>query len=1049
MNTCNPELFNALQYRLIGPFRAGRVVAVAGHPTEAQTFYFGSTGGGVWKTEDGGQTWRNVSDGFFNAASVGAIAVSQADPNVIYAGMGEATIRGNVAHGDGVYKSADGGSSWRHVGLSDSRHIGKIRIHPTNPDVAYVAALGHVFGPGGERGVFRTADGGKTWQQVLGRSERAGAVDLSLDPHNPRILYAAFWDVRRTPYSLDSGGPDSSLYKSVDGGDTWVEITENPGLPKALRGKLGIAASPAKPGRVFAIIEAAEGSGLYRSEDYGATWTLVHDKGEIRQRPWYYQHIIPDPQDPETVYILNVQFWRSVDGGRTFTSVGTPHNDNHDLWIDPRNPRRMITGNDGGACVSFTGGGTWSTVYNQPTGEFYHVTTDNRWPYRLYGSQQDNSSISVPSRTERGLIGAGDWYAVGGGESGYIAVRPDDPDIVFAGSYGGLITRYDHRTGRTRNISVWPENALGSSASDLRYRFQWTFPIVLSPHDPNVLYAAGNCLFRSTDEGHSWEQVSPDLTRNDPSKLGPSGGPITKDQVGTEYYCTIFAFAESPVQPGVLWAGSDDGLIHVSRDNGETWTNVTPPSGLLPEWALISIIEPGQHAAGTAFVAANRYKLDDNQPYLLKTIDFGKTWTRIDEGIAKGHFTRVIRQDPVQADLLYAGTERGVYVSVDGGASWQELRLNLPVVPVHDLQIKTEDLVVATHGRSFWILDNAALLRQLTPAVAEGGVHLFAPPPAYRLPGASLRYHKDESARAYLRSGVLVVTGETKPDDTLHVFDAAQNAPVGVHVAYWLKTRPEGEVKLGFYDSNGALIRQFSSNQPDASSTGDHQKKEPVVPVEPGGNRFIWNMRYPDASDVPGNIMDGGSVTGPVALPGAYTVRLTVGGHTYTQSFEIRKDPRLSDVTLDDLQAQFDLLIQVRDRLTEAHNAVNQIRDLKAQVQGWVKRAGDNGAVAKAAEALTARLTAIEETLWQPKFKVGEDVLDLPMQLNNKLASVGAVAAEDDCRPNRQTYAVFADVTGRIDARLAELKAVLAEDVAAFTGLLRDARVPLVSVSRA
>ncbi|HYK86744.1 MAG TPA: hypothetical protein VEV19_15350, partial [Ktedonobacteraceae bacterium] len=635
--TIDPALLNALEWRSIGPYRGGRVVAVAGDPVHQQVFYFGSTGGGVWKTNDGGQYWQNVSDGYFKRASVGAIAVAPSDPNVIYVGMGEATIRGNVSHGDGVYKSTDMGKTWTHLGLEDTRHIGQVRVHPHNPDVVYVAALGHAHGPNKERGVYRSRDGGKTWENILFKSEKAGAIDLAMDPTNPRILYASFWEAKRLPHTLISGGEDSGMYKSTDGGDTWTEITRNRGLPTGLIGKVGLAVSPAKPERVWAIVEAEDGA-LFRSDDSGESWQRLSEQGGIRARAWYYMHIIADPQDAETLWALNVQAWKSIDGGRSFFEVPIPHGDHHDLWIDPRNPMRMIEGNDGGACVSFNGSESWSTIYNQPTEEFYHVITDTQVPYRVYGAQQDNSTISVPSRSPLAGITIADCYAVGGGESGYIAVRPDDPNIVFAGNYQGYLTRYDHRSQQRRYIAVWPELASGWGAKDQKYRFQWTYPILLSPHDPNVLYVTGNHVFRSTDEGASWDVISPDLTRNDPTKLEPSGGPITKDNTGAEYYCTIFAFAESPIERGLFWAGSDDGLVHISRDNGESWENVTPID--LPGWALISIIEPSPHDAATAYVAATRYKLDDFQPYLFKTNDYGKTWTQITTGIASNAFTR-------------------------------------------------------------------------------------------------------------------------------------------------------------------------------------------------------------------------------------------------------------------------------------------------------------------------------------------------------------------------------------------------------------------------
>ena len=726
ISSVDPAAFNALEWRSVGPFRGGRVIAVAGHPTEFATFYMGSTGGGIWKTEDGGTYWENISDGFFKRASVGAIAIAESDPNVIYVGMGESTIRSNVSHGDGVYKSTDGGRTWRHCGLTETRNIGKVRVHPSNPDLVYVGAFGHAHGPNTERGVYRSKDGGETWEQVLFRSAEAGVVDLSLDATNPRIIYAAFWEGVHRAHELISGGPGSGLFRSTDGGDTWTEISRTPGMPTGLLGRMGIVASPAKPGRVWAIVEAKDGAVL-RSDDFGDSWERVNEGGEVRQRPWYYMHVFADPVDPETVWIMNLNAWKSSDGGRNFVQVPGTHGDYHDLWIDPKNPQRIIQGNDGGATVSFNGGASWSSIYNQPTMEFYHVTTDNQVPYRLYGAQQDNSTISVTSRSDLAAITQVDTYEVGGGESGYIAVKPDDPNIVFAGSFAGVITRYDHRTGQRQSIAAWPEESAGWGAKDVKYRFQWTFPILISAHDPKSLYITSQFVHRSTDEGKSWQVISPDLTRNDTAKQEPSGGPITIDSNGMDYYCTIFALAESPVQAGVFWAGSDDGLIHLTRDNGATWTNVTPPE--MPEWSLVSIIEASPHDPATAYVAIDRHRHDDFAPYLYRTSDYGQTWVKITDGIPADEFARVIREDPDRRGLFYAGTEAGLYVSFDDGAHWQSFRMNLPVVPVHDMVVKDRGLVLATHGRGFWILDDVTPLHAMTSEVlAAGRPSLRAPP---------------------------------------------------------------------------------------------------------------------------------------------------------------------------------------------------------------------------------------------------------------------------------------------------------------------------------
>jgi photosystem II stability/assembly factor-like uncharacterized protein len=1055
----DPALLKSLEWRLAGPFRGGRVVAVAGDPVHSQVFYFGSTGGGVWKTTDGGILWENVSDGFFKRASVGAIAVSASDSSVIYVGMGETTIRGNVSHGDGVYRSTDGGKTWTHLGLADTRNIAKVRIHPQDPNLVYVAALGHAHGPNAERGVYRSRDGGKTWEQILFRSDKAGAIDLAMDPHNPRILYASFWEAHRKPYMLVSGGEDCGIFKSTDGGDTWTEITRKSGLPAGLLGKIGLAVSPAKENRVWAIIDAEDGA-VFRSDDGGENWQRLSEDRNLRARPWYYQHIYADPQDAETIWVLNVQAWKSVDGGRTFFEVQIPHGDHHDLWFDPYNPQRMIEGHDGGACVSFNGGASWSTIYNQPTAEFYHVTTDTQVPYRIYAAQQDNTTISLPSRSVLAGISQSDSYEVGGGESGYIAVRPDNPNIVFAGNYHGYLTRYDHRTRQDRNISVWPEAATGWGAKDQKYRFQWTFPILLSPHDPHVLYVTGNHVFRSTDEGSSWDIISPDLTRNDITKMEPSGGPVTRDNTGTEFYCTIFAFAESPIERGLFWAGSDDGLIHISQDGGITWKNITPAE--LPEWALISIIEPSPHDPATAYVAATRYKWDDFQPYLYKTNDYGATWTKITTGIAENDFTRVIREDPVRRGLLYAGTETGVHVSFDDGAHWQSLRLNLPVVPIHDLVIKDTDLVVATHGRSLWILDDLTPLRSISEELQNTPVYLFKPRPTFRFMTSWGYSRASEPGIFYRMTGDRMITArrQQKPGGGMvdRNMDAGENPPDGVIVYYYFKQKPEGEVKLTFRDMQGEEIKSFTSeaarNQPaeaekpadPTDEEEDKEKKDPVVPKEAGTNRFIWNMRYPDPKKIDGYVASEAVMTGPVAATGTYQVQLTVGDQTWTEAFEIRKDPRVS-ATQEDLDAQFELHLRIRNKLSETHDAINTLRNIRQQVEDWEKRTRerkDHEAVSRAARSLKEKLSPIEDELTQSKAKTRQDTMNYPVKLNGKLAWLAAVVASSQDAPTRQGYELFEDLSQRIDMQLQRLREIIDTDVAAFNAMMRESEVPAV-----
>ena len=1072
-STAAPDLtFAALEWRSIGPWRGGRVGAVAADPNDTQTFYFGSTGGGVWKSTDAGLYWDNVSDGYFKRASVGALAVAGSDPNVIYAGMGESCIRGNVSHGDGVYRSTDGGKTWQHRGLMPTRHIAKVRVHPSDADLVYVAALGHAHGPNPERGVFRSRDGGKTWQKVLYRGPTAGASDLSMDPNNPRILFATFWEAIRRPWELVSGGPGSGIFRSTDGGDSWSDVSRHSGLPRGTLGKIGVSISPAKEGRVYAIVEAVDGA-VFRSDDGGDTWQRLSEERETRTRAWYYQHVIAHPTDPDTVWALNIDAWRSIDAGKTFERVSIPHGDHHDLWIDPRDPRRMINGNDGGATVSLNGGESWSSIYNQPTAEFYHVTTDTRTPYRVYGAQQDNTTIAVPSRSPLAGITRSDAYAIGGGESGYIAVRPDDPDIVFAGNYQGLMTRYDNRTGQQRNIMIWPETSSGWGAAELRHRFQWTFPIVLSPHDPGVLYAAGERVFRSLDDGASWTAISPDLTRNDKAKQQASGGPITKDNTGAEYYCTVFAFAESPKQRGVLWAGSDDGRVHVSRDGGKSWREVTPRG--LPRWATIRIIEPSPHDPARAYVAAEAYRLDDFRPYLYRTADHGRTWTKITSGIPEDDFARVIREDPEHPGLLFAGTETGLYVSFDDGARWRRLQGNLPIVPIHDLLLKDGDLVVATHGRSFWILDDVSALRQDADRVTRERLHLFTPRPTTRFKADRGFPGRPKPGKNYRMPGATMITYRSveRPEtgEKLEVFvDAGKNPPDGVVVNYWLRQASDGEVTLAFLDARGKEIKTFSSEKPrPASPAGEpesegapieavtgpaaparEERKEPLVTKHAGLNRFVWNMRYPDAAKLEGDPpMDEATergIAGPVAAPGTYRVRLRAGDQTREARFEIRVDPRVRAGD-PDLQDQFALALAVRDKLTEAHQAINAIRRMRAQIDAWLDRAKGRRELRpleRSGRAVAAKLRDIEGELVQWRARTRSETLALPIRLNAKLAALAGIVASADAAPTQGMRELFAELSRRVDAQLKRLAAIEKGELREFNAAVRRKRLPPV-----
>ncbi len=1014
-----PDPLKLLQYRLIGPFRGGRVGAVAGSVAQPNVYYFGATGGGVWKTTDGGNNWLPVADDYLKTGSVGAIDVAPSDPNIVYVGMGEETLRGNVSHGDGVYKTTDGGKTWKFVGLGDTRQIGRIRVHPKNPDIAYVAAIGHLWGPNEERGVFRTIDGGKTWKKILFRDKDTGANDLVLDPSDPNVIYATFWQMRRQPWGFDSGGPGSSMYKSLDGGETWTEITKNRGLPSGVLGKIGIAVSPVDTNRIWALIEARDG-GLYRSDDGGENWQRVSNDPRTLQRPWYYHRIYADPQNVDTMYLLNVNFFKSIDGGRTFSNIGVPHSDNHDLWIAPNDANRMINGNDGGANVSTDGGKNW-TEQDQPTAQFYRVVLDNDFPYHIYGAQQDNSTVKIPSRTADGGINETHWYDVGGGESGWIAPLPENSDIIFAGSYGGLLTKYDHRTKQLRDVNAYPDNPMGSGADGTKYRFQWNFPILFSPHKTNgkyTLYAAAQVLFRSFDEGQSWEAISPDLTRNDKSKQVSQGGPISKDNTSVEYFDTIFTVSESPLTAGVIWAGTDDGLVQVTRDNGKTWANVTPKD--LPEWIQVNSIEASPNDPGTAYFAATAYKLDNNQPYIYKTSDYGKTWKKIVSGIANDAFTRVVREDPNRKGFLYAGTETGMYYSTNDGESWSSLRLNLPVVPITDLAVhkREKDLVVATQGRSFYVLDNLPLLYQLTDA-SKASAFLFKPEDAYRTPGFG---------------GFQVPTNAT--------FGA--NPPNGAVIHFYLNEKPKQDISIEFLDAGGNSVRKFTTRISREGTPSAGPGEQPI-PIDVGLNRFVWNYRLPNATGLPGLIMWGGSLNGPRVVPGNYQVRLSVDGKVIsTEGFVVKADPRLA-TTQEEFQKQFDFLSKTRAKVSATHEAIAEIRDLRNQLETLSARLKpEQKDVKDKAAEIMKNLTAVEEELIQTKIRSGQDALNFPIKLNNKLAALGSSVDSADYPPTNQAYVVYDDLVGKIDAQLARLAEIKSKDIAAFNKMFTEKSLPAI-----
>ncbi|MFD2203649.1 WD40/YVTN/BNR-like repeat-containing protein [Shivajiella indica] len=975
--TYEEKLYDAVQWRLVGPHRGGRSATVAGVASERNTFYFGATGGGVWKTTDGGRTWANISDGYFGG-SIGAVAVADADPNIIYVGGGEKTVRGNVSYGYGFWKSTDAGKTWENLGMEETRFISRIRIHPTNPDVVYAAVLGDIFKPTEMRGVYKSTDGGKSWNKKLFVNPQAGAVDLILDPNNPEVVYATTWELKRTPYSLESGGPGSKMFKSTDGGETWKEISRNKGLPSGTLGIMGITVSPLNSNRLWAIVENLDG-GVFRSDDGGETWEKTNDDRNLRQRAWYYTRLYADTQSDSTLYVLNVSYHKSTDGGKTFKGANAPHGDHHDLWIDPKDNKRMIIADDGGAQVSFDGGETWSTYMNQPTAQFYRVTTDNHFPYRIYGAQQDNSTMRIAHRNEGSGITEEDWQESAGSESGWLAVDPTDNDVVYGGNYGGLLQMLNHRTGARRNVNVYPDNPMGHGAEGMKYRFQWNFPIFFSPHDPKILYTTSNQFHRSTNGGQSWETFSPDLTRNAKEKLGPSGGPITKDNTSVEYYSTIFAAAESPLKKGVLWAGSDDGLVHVSEDNGKTWTNVTPKD--LPEWIQINSMEGHPFEEGGLYFAATSYKNGDFAPYLYKTTDYGKTWTKIINGIDAQHFTRVVRADPVKKGVLYAGTETGMYISFNDGESWKPFQLNLPIVPITDLTIKENNLIAATQGRSFWIIDDLTVLHQLSEEVANKPFHLFKPQDSYRLDG---------------------VRRESKT--------AGTNRPGGVLVYYQLNQEPKEEVRIEIYDSKRNLMREFSSKG----------IEKDTLKYKTGSNEFNWNLRIPDAKGFEGMIMWSGPLRGPKVVPGDYMVRLIVDGQSQDQSFKVLPDLRYPS-TQEDLQAQYDFLLKVRDKLTETHETITLIRKYRAELDTIVQK---NPRQKRRIEPIVKTISDIEKELYQTQNSSGQDPLNYPIRLNNKLAHLNSIVGTGEFRPTDGAEEVRVEITRQIDIQLTKFREI-------------------------
>ena len=1049
-----PSDFDALKWRCIGPSRGGRVVAVSGDPANKMTFYFGACAGGIWKTVDGGVFWQCVSDGMMGSAAVGSIAVAPSDPNVIYAGTGETAIRLDVSYGDGIYKSSDAGRTWSNVGLRNGKFIGRICIHPQNPDLVYAAVLGDVFGPNAERGVYRSKDGGKTWQQVLGRSDVAGAIELTMDRANPRILFASMWEARRNFWNISSGGPGSGLFRSTDGGDTWQEISRNPGLPDGLLGKIGVSVSPVRAGRVWALIEAeGDKTGLYRSDDYGARWSQVSANRDLMHRPWYYTHVFADSGHADTVYVTNLQMWKSTDGGASFSEVTTRHGDNHDLWIDPNDCSRMIEGNDGGAHVSFNAGASWSTIYNQKTAQFYRLDIDNQYPYRVYGTQQDNTSISVPSASEWGVITLADCSYPGTGESGFIAVDPRDHNVVYVGAVGsspggaGALQRYDHRTRQIQLVNVWPEESTGIAPKDLKYRFAWTFPIVFSPHDAGTLYVGGNCVFRSRDQGMSWQRISPDLSLNDRARQGHSGGPITRESAGAEVHATCASVVESPHRAGEIWASTDDGLVHVTRDDGKTWKNVTPKG--MPELAYVGCVEISAQDADTIYVAATRYKLADYKPYVFKSSDGGRSWKAIKGDLPSNEITRVLRADPVAKGLLYVGTETGVYFSLDDGTSWTRMAGGLPVVPVYDLKLKDSDLVAATHGRSFWILDDVTALRGL--AKSRKATRLFAPRTAIR---TKLHWSAGSNVRGGIAYGpAFGIDGSTvmveKPDGTRmrEHLDVGENPPNGAIVYYWLAEDAKEAVALTFRDSAGRKIASYASDAKDAALA-----RKPGTKA--GLNRFVWDMKYPGPARLDYDLApprpkplapDPENPPGPTVVPGSYGVDLAIGDKLQSAGFSVVKDPRLSTTTAD-YAAQFALHKELVASLSKLKQALNRLRRMQRQLGEAADRAGKSErALRGRALAIGQKLSAIERVMVDPLRKSVRDVLRSPAGLNDTLFDMIAMTTTGDAAPTSQTKAVSREVMDMVDGEVGKFEALVEGEIAQLNAALAKARVKHVT----
>ncbi len=1002
-------LFGKVKYRQVGPFRGGRSGIVAGSYKNKNTFFFGSVGGGVWKTTDGGSNWKNITDKSFGG-TIGAVTVAPSDESILYVGEGENTLRGNVSEGiNGMWKSEDGGRSWKNIGLKNARHISRIIVHPKNPDIVWTAVIGHLFGPSEERGVYKTTDGGKTWRRVLFANANAGAAELVMEPGNPNVLYASTWNIRRTPYSLESGGPGSALWKSTDGGETWANLMDKKGMPKKeIIGNIGITVSAVNPERVYALIEC-KSRGLYRSDDGGDTWEKQTDDANICQRAWYFSKIFADTKNENIIYALNVGMYRSTDGGKTFKqSINTPHGDHHDLWIDPEDANRMIVADDGGAQVSFDAGANWSTYENQPTAQIYRVSTDNHFPYRILGAQQDNSTVRILSASDGDQITTADWSPTAGAESGYVVADPLNPDIVYGGNYDGYLSRYDHKTGENRAISVYPDNPMGAGVITMKYRFQWNFPIFFSPHNPKRLYVCAQNLFVTENEGQTWEMISPDLTTNDTTKQRSSGGPITQDNTSVEYYCTIFTAIESTYEKDLLWTGSDDGRVNVSKDGGKNWADVTPPTA--GKWMMWNCIDADPFKKGAVYIVGTKYKMDDFKPYIFKTEDYGKTWKEITNGIPAMHFARTIRADKKRAGLLYAGTEYGMYISYNDGVNWRPFQLNLPIVPITDLTIKNNDLIIATQGRAFWSIDDLTPVQQFDAATLTKNLYVLPVNDAYRRDGS--------------------VNGNAK--------NAGTNAPNGSVINYYVKEIVDSmKASITILDKNKKEIKTFAT---------DAKEKKDQFEITKGMNQFVWNMNYPEAEKIEGMILWNGSVGGPKASPGQYFTKVKVGSDSIIQTFFILANPTYK-VTQQEYEDQFNTLITIRDKFSEIQKAIKNIRDMRTQINGFAERQGKDlpKEIKEKGDTINKQLTVIEEALYQTKSKSGQDVLNYPIRLNDKIGGLFDYANSGYNAPTQQVKQAYTDLSAMADIQLKKLKQLMDVDVVELNKLIREKAVPVIA----